>query len=93
MSLAWPAVVQLLVFIYSDFNLTTQGFAYLEFIKYQLGSIKTCKGSRDAIYAYLLIVLYTDMCRLSSYIKYFVYLSEARVRVLESVLYSILVHR
>ena len=41
-------------FLCYDFKLNTQGFVYLEFVKYQLGSIETCTFSQNTMYAYLL---------------------------------------
>ena len=55
-------------FIY-DFNLNTQGFVYLEFVKYQQGNKRASIREMRCMHICYTAVLYTDMTRLSSYIE------------------------
>ena len=43
------SILNILFFLFYDFNLNTQFFVYLEFVKYQLASIETSKFSRNAM--------------------------------------------
>ena len=56
------------LFLFYGFNLNTQDFVYLEFVKYQLGFHKRFLEMQSIHICYT-VVLYKDMSRLSSYIE------------------------
>ena len=56
------SVLSILFSLFYCFSLNTQGFVYLEFVKYQLGLHRNVQLSQNAMYAYLLYsCLYTDI--------------------------------
>ena len=59
-------------FLFYDCNLNTQCFAYLEFVKYQLGLHRNVVREMQCIhicYTFVLYTDFTDMSRLSPYIE------------------------
>ena len=63
------SVLIISLFLYHDFNLNTQGYVYLELVNYQLGLHRNLQVFvKCNVCISTIVVLYTDMSRLSSYI-------------------------